>query len=120
MSPPKPVSIDLDFLISKSFPPEEVDKISPEDLINRLYSQTKLDLSDCNISELSHLESMTDLKSLYLRNVSFCPVFCSFTCFRITLHLLPPLNLIQKLPFYASRTTLLQIYLIYLFCLLRI
>ena len=117
MSPPKPVSIDLDFLISKSFSPEEVDKISPEDLINRLYSQTKLDLSDCNISDISHLESMTELKSLYLRNVYFCPVFTLFVRFRITLHLFPHLSTIQKLLFYASHITILQIYLIYLFSL---
>ena len=69
MSGDKATVIDLDFLISKSFDKDEVDKINPEQLIDRLYSQQKLDLSDCNIEEITHLESMTQLKSLYLRNV---------------------------------------------------
>ena len=66
-------AIDLDFLISKVFNEEDLDKIPPEELIQKLYSQTKLDLSCCNIEEISHLESMTELKSLYLRQVcNFC------------------------------------------------
>ena len=69
MSTTKPQVIDLDFLLEKLFSQDELDTIPPDQLIHKLYSQTKLDLSDCHIEEISHLETMTELKSIYLQNV---------------------------------------------------